>query len=186
MSSRKLNLSELGNLIFNPAFEDLIQGEYFIKAPCLCCFEAKSPSAYKSACLTIATIKEYHNPKAKKKIETADLQPCDVMNARTHIKYVNFPNPRIHEINKKLKNMCISAPLCKPNVIWIYSNIPAKRFLKNLLLQTGTDLSLCTRILNGEDLIQYPYFKCFELSISYTIKQIDLVDYVADYVLSLY
>jgi hypothetical protein len=186
MSTRRINLPSLGNIIFNPAFEDLIQGEYFIKSPCLCCFETKSPAAYKSASLTIATIAEYHDIKSKKKIETSDLTPCDIMDARTHIKYINFPNPRIHEINKRLKNMCISAPLCKPNVVWIFSNPPAKRLLKNLLAQTGENLTLSTRLLNGEDIIQYPYFKCFELSISYTIIQIDLVDYLADFVATYY
>lgn len=174
-------LVSCSDIFFTSGFKSIVDSEYFEPAPCLCCFAVKSITDARKVAKLFDTLLSYYEPaKSANEISSDEIEML-----KTTQRMEDNVNVKLVELNKKIENVYITQPRCKPNVLWIYANHESRRFLKNILANQQFETKLTTRALKIDSEtpelstpIQWPYYPCYELYIKFTLKTINIIDLV--------
>lgn len=177
-------LLSCSDIFASSGFKSIVESEYFDQAPCLCCFTARSLSDARKVAKLFDTLLSYYEPV----LATNEISSDEIELLKSGQRMEDSVDFKLIAINKKIDNVYITQPKCKVNVLWIYANHDARRFLKTILMHQMCDLKLSTRALKIDaetpELsvpIQWPYYPCYELYIKFTLKTIKLLDVVYNF-----
>ncbi len=152
----------------NLAFLDLIDGAELARAPCLCCYKANSAAGARTLGRTLMTYLRYYSPRSffesrafARTVVTLsrDLYPEEAETVRTFVSGLDSTPDSIRALNA-IPGFCVTAPPCRPGVVWIYSTPEGRRLLRHLAraLRRGQNPPLRV-VVESSDAGVFPRFR---------------------------
>jgi len=123
------------------AFLDILDGDCFVRAPCLCCYYPHSAASARVAATTLRLFWRYYESesylmsRAYVRVVAAlsrDLHAEEVSEIKEHIARLDTTPDDLREVNNSLPGLCVTEPLCQPGVLWVYSTPEGRRLLRHL------------------------------------------------------
>jgi hypothetical protein len=124
----------------NIDFIDILDGPYFTKASCICCYAAHSAADARKVAVIIKkfhhffNVNSYLQSRAYIRMVAAmsrDLRLEELIEVKMYISQLESTTDTIRNINKA-KGICITVPLCQPEVLWVYSTPESRKLLRYL------------------------------------------------------
>jgi hypothetical protein len=121
-------------------FLDILDGNAFTRAPCLCCYGAHSARVAREAAAALRIFLQYYdadsyvNSRAYVRTVAAlsrDLRPEELAEVRNDFAHLASTPDTVREINSK-EGLCVVEPPCQPGVLWVYSTPCGRRLLRHL------------------------------------------------------
>ena len=123
-------------------FLDILDGGYFTRAPCLCCYATHSPASTREAGVALRLFRRYYDAasyldsRAFVRVVAAlsrDLHPSEMAEVAEHISALDSTPDDVREINGRWAGrLCVATPPCQPGVLWVYSTPDGRRLLRHL------------------------------------------------------
>lgn len=135
-----LSAAAIGGAITNMAFLDILDGGCFERAPCLCCYAARSASRAREAGASLRLFERYYDAQSyasshafARLVSTLsrDLLAEEVAEVREHVSRLDCTPDDIRALNG-FQDLCVTAPPCQPSVLWVYSTPAGRRLLRYL------------------------------------------------------
>jgi hypothetical protein len=137
----------LSGAVSNHALLEILDGGGFERAACLCCYRAPDAAAramdaalrrwqgYYSATAYVASRAFARAVAALSR----DLLPDELAEVRAHIAHLDATPELVREINRlgAVWGVCVAAPRCRPNTLWVYSTQAGRRLLRSLARSLG-------------------------------------------------
>ena len=118
-------------------FLDILDGDCFTRAPCLCCYAARSPARAIEAGVALRVFLRYYDScsylssRAFLRLVTTlsrDLRPDEVAEVAGHLSALDVTSDAVREVNGRWAGqLCIATPPCQPGVLWVYSTAAGRR-----------------------------------------------------------
>lgn len=131
--------------IMSPPFLDILDGGSFVRAPCLCCYEARDAAKARSAAISLRLFLRYFNHETWKLSQVApaasialasDATPDELRSIAADFASCDGTPSNILRINtQKPGEICIASPACQPGVLWVYSTPASRRMLRHIARQ---------------------------------------------------
>jgi hypothetical protein len=124
----------------SPPFLDILDGDGFTRAPCLCCYAAVSAAKAREAAAVLRVFQQYYDrasylrSRAYARLVAAlsrDLLPEEAAEVRAHLAALDATPDVVREINA-VEGLCVAVPACQPAVLWIYSTPAGRQLLRSL------------------------------------------------------
>jgi hypothetical protein len=121
-------------------FLDILDGNAFSRAPCLCCYAAHSARKAREAAASLRLFLNYYdadsfvNSRAFVRAVAAlsrDLRPEEIAEVRNDFARLDSTPDSVREINSR-GDLCVIEPPCQPGVLWVYSTPCGRRLLRHL------------------------------------------------------
>jgi hypothetical protein len=135
----------------NMALLDILDGVCFTRAPCLCCYAARTPPAAREAAAALQRFCQYFDSDSYIRSRayardvaamSRDLRPSEVAEVKDHLAHLDTTSDAIREINSGDGGLCVTTPACQPGVLWVYSTTEGRQLLRHLARKGGTPIKV--------------------------------------------
>ena len=134
----------------NMALLDILDGVCFARAPCLCCYAARSAPAAREAAAALRRFRQYFDSDSYIRSRayardvaamSRDLRPNEVAEVKDHLARLDTTPDAIREINSS-EGVCVTSPPCQPGVLWVYSTAEGRQLLRHLARKGGAPIKV--------------------------------------------
>ena len=129
------------------ALLDILDGACFDRAPCLCCYVARSTRGAREAATALHMFCRYYDAGSYVRSRayaravasmSRDLRPEEAAEVKRHTALLDSTPDSVREINgidlgdARSGGLCVVTPPCQPGVLWVYSTPEGRRLLRHL------------------------------------------------------
>jgi hypothetical protein len=155
-----LSAAAVGGAITNMAFLDILDGTCFARAPCLCCYAARSAAHAREAGVSLRLFLQYYSAKSYIRshafarlvaVLSRDLLAEEVAEVRNFVSHLDCTPDEIRALNG-FQDLCVTAPPCQPKVLWVYSTPTGRRLLRFLARELRQSQQSLARVVIASSL----------------------------------